>query len=436
MKAPRASAAAPSGDVNARVAAALFDLATVQPNQKSGWGYKGAARAILSLPEPIDRLIDAPISRIRIPNVGPASLRVVRELVAAGRSRIVEDAVKISDRRAEVERSRDLRENFLSRAKTLEVLADPDLTGPRRADYQGDLQMHSVWSDGAQEFADICATGIERGYRFSAITDHFALPIARGLAVADLARQRREIEPLNREYRGRFRLLQGVEVNIGADGEIDLPLAGRKKVDLVVAAPHSVLRSGELQTGRMLAAVRAECVHILGHPRGRKYGVRSGVAADWDAVFDAAAESGIAIELDGDSKRQDLDFELARRALDAGCLFAADSDAHASDGAGQLGKPRSRTPASPAFRRSASSTAGRSSGSSSGARSARRRRLAADSGLHERDDSPVPTGSRQSARCGGTGPRRRAALRRRRRWGSRGAGAVAVSTTSTQRAAG
>ncbi|MEZ4589279.1 MAG: hypothetical protein R2909_23130 [Gemmatimonadales bacterium] len=96
-----------------------------------------------------------------------------------------------------------------------------------------------------------------------------------------------------------------------------------------MAAAHSGLRSTEDQTGRMLTVVRAPGVHVLGHPRGRQRGNRAGIVADWDRVFRAAAESGVAIEIDGQPFRQDLDFELARRARDAGCLFALDSDAHA-----------------------------------------------------------------------------------------------------------
>jgi histidinol phosphatase-like PHP family hydrolase len=80
----------------------------------------------------------------------------------------------------------------------------------------------------------------------------------------------------------------------------------------------------------MRAAVSADGVHILGHPRGRMFGSRPGVAADWDRVFDAAAKSGVAIEIDGDPKRQDIDFELARRAVSAGCYIALDSDAHSA----------------------------------------------------------------------------------------------------------
>jgi histidinol phosphatase-like PHP family hydrolase len=97
--------------------------------------------------------------------------------------------------------------------------------------------------------------------------------------------------------------------------------------ELVLAAPHSKLRRAEDQTERMLAAVRHPAVHILAHPRGRMYS-RQGVLARWDEVFEEAARQGVAVEIDGDPYRQDLDHTLAKRALAAGCLFALDSDAH------------------------------------------------------------------------------------------------------------
>jgi putative hydrolase len=99
-------------------------------------------------------------------------------------------------------------------------------------------------------------------------------------------------------------------------------------LEIVVASPHSALRSAADQTARMIAAVTTRGVHILGHPRGRMFGSRPGVAADWPQVFAAAATSGVAIEIDGDPSRQDIDFELAAAAIDSGCLFALDSDAH------------------------------------------------------------------------------------------------------------
>ena len=81
----------------------------------------------------------------------------------------------------------------------------------------------------------------------------------------------------------------------------------------------------------MIAALETPGVHILGHPRGRMYGSRPGVSADWDRVFAAAARTGVAVEIDGDPSRQDIDYDLARNAVAAGCLFALDSDAHAPD---------------------------------------------------------------------------------------------------------
>jgi histidinol phosphatase-like PHP family hydrolase len=80
----------------------------------------------------------------------------------------------------------------------------------------------------------------------------------------------------------------------------------------------------------MVAAVQTKGVHILGHPRGRMYGSRPGVTADWDRVFAAATATNVAIEIDGDPSRQDIDYDLAKRAVAAGCLFALDSDAHST----------------------------------------------------------------------------------------------------------
>jgi histidinol phosphatase-like PHP family hydrolase len=137
------------------------------------------------------------------------------------------------------------------------------------------------------------------------------------------------IAEVNARHAGRFRLLRGVEANIGADGVVDVDPADRAQFDIVLAAPHSGLRSAAPQTERMLAAVAGPGVHILAHPRGRKLGERPGVAADWPRIFEAAAAHGVAIEIDGDPHRQDLDFDLVRAAVEAGCLIAVDSDAHA-----------------------------------------------------------------------------------------------------------
>jgi histidinol phosphatase-like PHP family hydrolase len=214
----------------------------------------------------------------------------------------------------------------------LAALNNRRLRGLSLDDYRGDLQMHSTYSDGSQTLEVIVETGIARGYEYAAVTDHsYGLPIAHGVSMAQLAEQHRHIDRLNEACAGRFRLIKGVEANILADGTVDMAPAERRRLEIVVAAPHSALRSTADQTPRILSAVRAPGVHILGHPRGRKHGVRPGVTVDWDRIFEAAARATLAVEIDGDPRRQDIDHELARRALDAGCIFALDSDAHTAE---------------------------------------------------------------------------------------------------------
>lgn len=319
-------------DTNARVAALLRDLAAVQTSQQSKWGYRRAAQAIAELESPLEDLVQADGTLRKIPHVGPSSLRVVREFLATGASETVERAVEASGKARDVARSRELRDNFLSLAQVTAVLEYRKQQGLGRADYRGDLQMHSTYSDGRASIAELAEGCLDRGYRYCAITDHsYGLPIARGVSLRDLARQHAEIDRLNRRYKKRFRILKGIEANILADGDVDMTADERRSLDVVLAAPHSKLRTDADQTDRLVRAVTTPDVHILAHPRGRKSGARPGITADWDVVFAAAAEAGVAIEIDGDPSRQDVDFELAARALAAGCVFALDSDAHSVD---------------------------------------------------------------------------------------------------------
>lgn len=319
-------------DINSIVAGWLRDLAFVQKSPQSRWGYKRAAAAVLSLDVPIDTLLKPDGTLEKIPNVGPASTRVILEVLQTGESAIVNQAVEASTDPADILRRRGLRSHFLSRSAALKAMRSRKPQAPALKDYLADLQMHSVWSDGSQTLEDIIETGISRGYTHSAVTDHsYGLPIAGGLPMVKVGLQHREIDELNVKYAGRFRLLKGIEANIRADGSVDMTPSELAQFEIVVAAPHSALRSSNDQTPRMLAAVQTPGVHILGHPRGRMYGSRPGVTADWEHVFAAAARFGVAVELDGDPARQDLDYDLARRAIASGCLFAIDSDAHATD---------------------------------------------------------------------------------------------------------
>jgi histidinol phosphatase-like PHP family hydrolase len=318
-------------DMNGKLAALLRDFAAIQTSKQRKWGYQRAAAAILALEDPIESYVQPDGTLRKIPNIGPSSTRVILEVLQTGTSATIERAIEDSGKSRDIERRRDLRGNFLSHAQVLAALKNRKLTGPALKDYRGDLQMHSTWSDGTQSLADIVTAGIERGYSFCGVTDHsYGLPIARGVSMASLAQQHREIDALNQKQHGRFRLIKGIEANILADGTIDMEPSELAQLELVVAAPHSALRTTADQTARMLGAVTTRGVHILGHPRGRKYGARPGVGADWDRVFAAAARSNVAIEIDGDPSRQDVDFELAADAVAAGCLFALDSDAHST----------------------------------------------------------------------------------------------------------
>ena len=317
------------GDVNAVVGGYLRDLAFAQSSQQKMFGYKRAASAILSLDLPLTDLLGPDGALPRIAGIGPGSTRVIREILETGTSAIVERAIEQSERRADIQRRRDLRRNFLSRAEVRRILADPAFAGPALDDYCGDLQMHSEWSDGSPTVVEIADACVERGYQYAAVTDHsYGLRIAGGMSMAEAAAQRLAIDAANARYGNRFRLLQGVEANIDTTGQLDLKDDEAASFDVVLAAPHSRLRKDEDQTDRMLTAIRHPTVRILAHPRGRITGSRAGVIANWDAVFEAAAQRGVAIEIDGDPARQDLDHTLARRALTFGCVFALDSDAH------------------------------------------------------------------------------------------------------------
>jgi putative hydrolase len=330
--APTTSPAAhASADVNAVIGGFLRDLAFAQSSQQKMFGYKRAAAAILGLDVPLRDLVDPSGAFPRIPGIGPGSTRIIREILETGGSPTVERAIDESGRRADIEGRRQLRRHFLSRAEVRRILTDRSLAGPTIQQYRGDLQMHSEWSDGSptvQEIADAC---LERGYQYAAVTDHsYGLKIAGGMSMAEAATQRRAIEDVNIAYDGRFRLLQGIEANIDAAGQLDLSDEEAATFDVVLAAPHSRLRKAEDQTDRMLTAIAHPAVRILAHPRGRITGSRAGVVANWDAVFASAARRGVAIEIDGDPARQDLDHVLATRACDAGCVLALDSDAHAT----------------------------------------------------------------------------------------------------------
>ena len=324
----------PEIDVNAAVAGYLRDMAFVQSSRQKTFGYKRAAAAVAALETPLSEFIESGGDPTKIHGIGPSSARVIREVLEGAASPSVERAIDESGRREDIQRRRALSRHFLSRAEVLRILRTAPATALRKDDYRGDLQMHSEWSDGAATLVEIRRACQKRGYEYAAVTDHsHGLRIAGGMSMEDAASQRKALVKANARPSGGCRLLQGIEANILADGQLDLSDAEARTFDIVLAAPHSQLRKTDDQTARMIAAIENPAVRILAHPRGRMAGSRAGVMARWNEVFAAAARRGVAIEIDGDPARQDLDHTLARDARDAGCLFALDSDAHTT---GQL----------------------------------------------------------------------------------------------------
>ena len=210
------------------------------------------------------------------------------------------------------------------------VEPEPPRTGLSLTGYQGDLHLHTTWSDGRATLPEMVAAARSQGYRYLAITDHSArMTIVHGLGPERLAEQRREIDALQEEV-PELTILQGIEVDILEDGSLDLEGDALLRLDVVVASPHLKLRMEPARmTERMLRAIEHPAVTILGHPTGRRPGQRQGGVYDTEAVFKRASQLGVAVELDCDPNRVDLDPDLAVQALSAGCTFAMDSDAHA-----------------------------------------------------------------------------------------------------------
>ena len=219
----------------------------------------------------------------------------------------------------------------------LERDAGPLVTGGERlrAQLRGDLHTHSDWSDGGSPIEEMVMTGVQVGHEYMALTDHSPrLKVANGLSAARLARQLEVVDAVNTHLDGGFRLLKGIEVDILDDGQLDQSEDMLRRLDVVVASVHSKLRmEAAPMTRRMVEAVRNPRTNVLGHCTGRLIrggrGTRPQSEFDARAVFEACAEHSVAVEINSRPERQDPPDGLVALALEAGCLFSIDSDAHA-----------------------------------------------------------------------------------------------------------
>lgn len=202
-------------------------------------------------------------------------------------------------------------------------------------DILGDLHVHSNASDGRDTLEDLIAAGRERGYEYLAVTDHSAgLGIARGLKEDRILEQKNLIDSLNKKVKG-FMLFTGTELNIRSDGSPDVDEELLRKLDIVVASVHSGFRQPRDQlTHRLVSAARNPCVSVIAHPTGRLIGEREPYDVDMEAVLDAAAATGTAVEINAHPLRLDLDDRHAKRAGEKHVPVVISTDAHAI---GQLG---------------------------------------------------------------------------------------------------
>jgi putative hydrolase len=277
--------------------------------------YRKAAWALEALPagELQERI--AAKSLTEVPNVGPSTSAVVMEASAGAVPK------KLADLRAKG--------------------AAPLATGGEslRHELRGDLHAHSNWSDGGSPIPEMVKAARGLGHDYLALTDHSPrLTVARGLTAERLTEQLAVVEEINESIESEggdpFRLMPAIEVDILEDGGLDQRAAMLDRLDIVVASVHSKLRAdSETMTLRMVGGISNRHTNVLGHCTGRlvegSRGLRPESAFDAEVVFAACAQFDVAVEINSRPERRDPPSRLIQLALEAGCLFSIDTDAHA-----------------------------------------------------------------------------------------------------------
>jgi putative hydrolase len=295
--------------------------------------YRGAAATLLGLPAEEVRSRAGAGTLRDLPGVGAKTAAVVTECVA-GR----------------------VPAYLLELEQTAGPLAEGG-SGVRQA-LRGDLHSHSDWSDGGSPIEEMAMTALELGHDYLVLTDHSPrLTVANGLSGARLTQQLEVVAAVDAALGDGFRLLRGIEVDILDDGDLDQTDAMLGRLDVVVASVHSKLKmDAAAMTRRMVAAVAHPETNVLGHCTGRLVtggrGTRAQSSFDAAAVFAACAAHDVAVEINSRPERRDPPDELVALAVEAGCLFSIDSDAHApgqldfvaygAERAEQLGVPTER----------------------------------------------------------------------------------------------
>jgi putative hydrolase len=244
-----------------------------------------------------------------LPGIGKTIAGVISELMTKGETSYLDSVPPVVERKANLS----------------------GLAGRLLDALKGDCHCHSEWSDGQVPVEEMAIAARDIGHEYMVLTDHSpSLTIARGLTRERLESQLLLVEEINQVMKP-FRILTGIEVDILADGSLDQDDDILARLDVVVGSVHSKLRQpAEEMTPRMLKAIANPHIDILGHCTGRLVTGRGRPQSQFDAekVLAACAANGVAVEVNSRPERLDPPNDLLKLAIDAGCVFSIDSDAH------------------------------------------------------------------------------------------------------------
>jgi DNA polymerase (family 10) len=253
----------------------------------------------------------------------PEGLVRGRKVVAAGTEEAIYQALDLQYIEPELREGIDEIER--AAARSIPPLVDAE-------DLCGILHAHTTASDGTDTLEAMAEASLARGYQYIGITDHSKTAhYAGGLTVEEVEQQHAEIDRLNAAFAGRFHIFKGIESDILPDGSLDYPDDVLRRFDFIIGSIHGQFRlDRRAQTERLVRAASNPFVTVIGHMTGRQLLRRPGYEIDTERVLAACAEHGVAVEVNGNPWRLDLDWRWLRRGIELGCSFSINPDAHST----------------------------------------------------------------------------------------------------------